>query len=150
MMNTGMIATKNVETCANSATILQAAELMRNEHVGDLVVVEHRQGKAYPIGIITDRDIVIEVMAMQLDPSAITVGDVMSRKLILASDTEDLEMALDRMRGAGVRRVPLVNTQGVLVGIVTVDDIIEKLASTLAQASHVSLLQSADERVLRR
>lgn len=149
-MNTGMVASKNVETCANNATILQAAELMRNEHVGDLVVVEYRSGKAYPIGIITDRDIVIEVMAMQLDPSAVTVGDVMSRKLIIANEAEDLELALERMRGAGVRRVPLVNTQGILVGIITIDDIIEKLAFTLAQASHVGLLQSADERVLRR
>lgn len=149
-MNTGMIATKNVETCANNATILQAAELMRSEHVGDLVVVEYRDGKPFPIGIITDRDLVIEVMAMQVDPTSVTVGDVMSRKLILASDTEDLEVALERMRGAGIRRVPLVNTQGVLVGIVTIDDIVEKLASTLASASHVGLLQSADERVLRR
>lgn len=74
----------------------------------------------------------------------------MSRKLILANDTEDLEVALDRMRGAGIRRVPLVNTQGILVGIVTIDDIVEKLASTLANASHIGLLQSADERVLRR
>jgi predicted transcriptional regulator len=150
MMNTGMLGTKNVETCGVRMSILQVAEQMRSEHVGDLVVIEYHQGEPIPVGIITDRDLVIEVMAMRVDPASVTVGDVMSRKLILARDNEDLEVSLERMRNAGIRRVPLVNTDGVLVGIVTLDDVVEKLASTLSDVSRIGKQQGLQERVIRR
>lgn len=149
-MYTGTVGTQQVETCGANATILQVAELMRSEHVGDLVVVEYRGGKPVPIGIITDRDLVIEVMAMKVDPVSVTAGDVMSRKLVIAYEGEQLEIAMERMRGSGVRRIPLVDSAGVLVGIVTLDDIVEKLASTLADIAHVAHIQNIDERLTKR
>lgn len=149
-MKTGLIASKCVETCLISTTILQVAELMRTEHVGDLVVVEYRQGNRYPVGIITDRDLAIAVMAMQLDPESVKVKDIMSRELVLVSDRDELEVTLEKMREASVRRVPLVNAQQVLVGIVTIDDIVEYLSDRLLQASQLGILQSANEREQRR
>jgi CBS domain-containing protein len=148
-MYTGTVGQKQVQTCAKNATILQAAELMRIEHVGDLVVVEYRNGEPIPVGIVTDRDLVVEVMAKKIDPATILVGDVMSRKLVIAYEAEQLEVAMERMRWSGVRRIPLVNSAGALVGIVTLDDIIEKLAATLANVSHVGQLQNIEERLAR-
>jgi CBS domain-containing protein len=148
-MYTGTVGSRKVETCGKNATILQVAELMRSEHVGDLVVVEYRGGEPIPVGIITDRDLVVTVMAMQVDPTSVIAEDVMSRKLVIAYEGEQLEVAMERMCGSGVRRIPLVDSGGVLVGIVTLDDIVEKLASTLANVSHVGRLQSMEERLTR-
>lgn len=148
-MYAGTVGTRQVQTCNKGASILQVAELMRSEHVGDLVVVEYRDGEPIPVGIITDRDLVVEVMALKQDPATITAADVMSRKLVIAYEGEPLEVAMDRMRWSGVRRIPLVNAAGVLVGIVTLDDILEKLASTLANVSRVGQLQNIEERLTR-
>ena len=146
----GAVGTPEVEICGANATVLQVAELMRSEHVGDLIVVEYRHGEPIPIGIITDRDLVIEMMAMDIEPSTLVVADIMSKKLVLALDTESLEVSLERMRGAGIRRVPLVDTRGVLVGIVTLDDVVEKLATTLSAVSCIGKKQAVEERGGRR
>lgn len=148
-MYAGTVGTRKVETCTANATILQVAELMRSEHVGDLVVVEYRSGEPVPVGIVTDRDLVVQVLAKKEDPNTLTASDVMSRKLVIAYEGEQLEIAMERMRGSGIRRVPLVDSAGVLVGIVTLDDIIERLASTLADISRVSHMQNIDERLKR-
>lgn len=148
-MYAGTVGHRQVQTCNKGASILQVAELMRSEHVGDLVVVEYRGGEPVPVGIITDRDLVIEVMALKQDPTTITAADVMSRKLVIAYEGEQLDVAMDRMRWSGVRRIPLVDSAGVLVGIVTLDDIVEKLASTLANVSRVGQLQNIEERLVR-
>jgi CBS domain-containing protein len=148
-MYAGTVGTRKVETCGKNATILQVAELMRSEHVGDLVVVEYRSGEPIPVGMITDRDLVVTVMAMQVDPKSVLAEDVMSRKLVIAYEGEQLEVAMERMRGSGVRRVPLVDSGGVLVGIVTLDDIVEKLAATLSDVSRVGKLQTVEERLTR-
>lgn len=104
-----------------------AARRMRDAHVGCLVVVEKGpRGLSYPIGILTDRDIVVGVLA-QTDTriDLLCVDDVMTRALVLAKDTEDLDEALRRMRRAGVRRAPVVDSDGVLTGLLSFDDILE-------------------------
>lgn len=148
-MLAGAVGTQNVETCGTHATVFQMAELMRNAHVGDLVVVEYHNGEPIPVGIVTDRDLVLQVMAKQGDPAIVTAADVMGKKLVLAYEGEQLEVAVERMRGSGVRRVPLVDSASVLVGIIALDDIVEKLASTLADVSRVGHLQNIDERLTR-
>lgn len=148
-MYAGTVCTRQVQTCSKNTSILQVAELMRSEHVGDLVVVEVSKGQQIPIGIITDRDLVVEVMAMKIDPASLTAAHVMSRKLVVAYEDEQLEVAMERMRWSGIRRIPLVDSAGVLVGIVTLDDIIAKLASTLANVAHVGQLQNIEERLAR-
>jgi CBS domain-containing protein len=141
-------ASHKVETCGANTSICQVADLMRSLHVGDLIVVEYRNDKPIPIGIITDRDLVVKVLALRLDPSSTTAGDVMSRKLVTVKVGEQLESMIEPMRGSGVRRVPMVDADGVLVGIVTLDDIVENFAFAIADISRVSHLQIIDEKMM--
>ena len=145
-MQIGTTGTRELVTCVASDTVLQAAELMRNGHVGDVIVVQYRDGKPVPIGIVTDRDLVLQVLAVKDDPASVTVDDVMSRKLVIAYEGEQLEVIMERMRGSCVRRMPLVDSAGMLVGIATLDDVIERLTATLVEVSRISQLQSREEK----
>lgn len=130
-MNVGELCNREVVIVDQDATVLEAAKLMRQYHVGDLVVIEKRQGASFPIGILTDRDIVIEIIAGEVDFDAVTVGDVMSYELITVSEEEAIAETIKLMRDKGVRRVPVVNKQGHLEGIVAVDDLIDLLAEQM-------------------
>jgi len=118
----------DVACCTPRATVLEAAHLMRRRHTGDLVVVEDDELRQAPLGIITDRDIVIEVLAKGLDPATTLVGSVIRTPVVIAREDEDSALALERMRTHGVRRIPVVGHGGKLVGIVTADDLIRRLA----------------------
>ncbi len=130
-MNVGELCNREVIIVGQDATVLEAAKLMRQYHVGDLVVIEKRQGASFPIGILTDRDIVIEIIAGEVDFDAVTVGDVMSYELITASEEDAIADTIKLMRDKGIRRVPVVNKQGELEGIIAVDDLIDLLAEQL-------------------
>ncbi len=119
----------DVECCSPRATVLDAAHIMRRKHTGDLVVVDDDERKPAPLGIITDRDIVVEVLARGLDPATTTVGSVIRTPVVVADATEDSSQVLERMRAHGVRRIPVVGAGGKLMGIVTVDDLLKRLAA---------------------
>jgi CBS domain-containing protein len=136
--NIGEVCSREVVFTTRNTTVAAAAKLMRHHHVGSLVVVEQLNGgKRLPIGIVTDRDIVMELTAMGLDPDAITVGDIMSEQLVTASEGEGLLGAMEIMRYKGVRRLPVVGGDGQLVGIVTIDDLLEVLAEQLTELAKV-------------
>lgn len=129
-MTVGDICTRNVVVAPKTESIVDAAKRMRSSHVGDLVIVENRNGQHVPIGILTDRDIVIGVVAG--DPVHINyllVGDAMSSDLVTARDQDTIESALEKMREHGVRRLPIVDETGALVGILTIDDVLQHLAA---------------------
>ncbi|SER15515.1 CBS domain-containing protein [Solimonas aquatica] len=111
--------------------IADAARRMREYHVGCVVVVEREGGTMRPVGIVTDRDLVVEVLAQQVQMEALTLADLMAQPLITAEENEDLLDALDRMREAGVRRAPVVDASGRLRGILAVDDVLELLVDAL-------------------
>ncbi|HVW71110.1 MAG TPA: CBS domain-containing protein [Steroidobacteraceae bacterium] len=119
----------DVACCSPRATVLEAAHLMRRRHTGDLVVVDDDEARPAPIGVLTDRDIVVEVLAKGLDPAVTTVGSVIRTPVVVAQGTEDSSVVLERMRAHGVRRIPVIGTGGKLVGIVTVDDLLKRLAA---------------------
>jgi CBS domain-containing protein len=98
------------------------------EHVGDLVVVEEAAGARRPVGIVTDRDLVMEVLAPGLDPETVTVGDLPTRDLAVAGVGDDLMETLARMGALGVRRMPVVDADGALAGILAADDVLEVVA----------------------
>jgi CBS domain-containing protein len=127
-MSVGEYCNREVVITERGTEIREAAKLMRQHHVGDLVVVEHRGDEAIPVGVVTDRDLVIEVLAQELDMEAVTVGDVMSMEIVTARETEELWDTLNRMRSQGIRRMPVVNERGGLEGIITADDIVEVIA----------------------
>ena len=114
----------DVACCTRETTIIAAARMMRQLHTGDLIVIDDSDERI-PAGIITDRDIVVEVLGQGRDPTKTTVADVMTTQLVIASDSEEVSQALERMRTHGVRRVPVVGEGGRVVGIVTLDDMLK-------------------------
>ena len=115
-------------------TVREAALLMREYHVGDLVVVEEN-GKRKPVGIVTDRDIAISIVALGLDPDVITVGDIMGPELVTMRENQGVFETIQQMRFKGVRRLPIVGEEGALVGIVAVDDLVALFADELSELS---------------
>lgn len=130
-MSIGELCNREVVVIAPDASIDEAVRLMREYHVGDLVVIEQFGAERVPLGVLTDRDIVVEVLAEAVDSAALAVKDVMSAPLVMAREDEELADLIARMRSHGVRRVPVVNLQGGLEGILTVDDILELLAEQM-------------------
>ncbi|MES2152754.1 MAG: CBS domain-containing protein [Pseudomonadota bacterium] len=145
-MQIGQICTAETICCALDESVQGAALLMRQHHVGDLVVVDQPDGAQVPVGIITDRDIVISVIALGLDPASLQVGDIMSADLLTTQDSDDVYETIERMRARGIRRVPVVNAAGSLKGIVSADDLLEFLAEEMGELSRISSHQQAQER----
>ena len=100
-----MFCMLDVVCCTPRTTVLEAAHLMRQRHVGDLVVVEDDEAEKDPLGVITDRDIVVDVLAKGLDPATTLVASVMRSPVVIAHEDEDSSMTLERMRTHGVRRI---------------------------------------------
>jgi len=145
-MTVGQVCNPNVATIRADQSVVDAATLMRQEHVGNLIIVESRRGASVPVGILTDRDIVVSVVAKRVAPDSVTVGDAMTRDLLTVRDDASLEFALHEMRRRGVRRVPVVRAaSGDLVGIVAADDIIQHLAVQLGRLADLIRLEQRAE-----
>ncbi|MDP1557488.1 MAG: CBS domain-containing protein [Nitrosomonas sp.] len=125
------ICQRNVVTLQGNDTALDAAKLMRQHHIGDVIVVEIRQGVPIPVGIITDRDLIVEIVATELDVTVITVGDIMAKELFTIKESMDIFDAIQYMRRKTVRRLPVVSEDGGLVGILTLDDVLALLSEEL-------------------
>jgi CBS domain-containing protein len=130
-MTVGEICNREVVYIGPEASVGEAARLMRSHHVGDLVVADGGGGQLRPIGILTDRDIVVEVVGEDVPCDRVTVADVMARDLLTAREDDDLLDTMRRMRERGVRRVPVVDPDNLLVGILTVDDLVDLLSEQL-------------------
>lgn len=123
------ICTPDVIHCPPGTSVLGAARLMREHHVGDLVVIDEADGDQMPLGMVTDRDIVVEVLAQERNPAALTVREIMHKPVVIANALEDASEAIERMKLHGVRRVPVVGANRTLVGIVCLDDLLRGLAA---------------------
>jgi CBS domain-containing protein len=134
-MRTGELCTKDPVFIEREASVHQAAAAMREQHVGDLVVVDSKENCKKPIGIITDRDIVLSVVAPRLDPMVFTVGDIMGQSLVTAQAEQDVFDTVHAMRLRGVRRVPVVDKDGELAGIFAMDDFVGLLAREMDEVS---------------
>ena len=130
-MPVGEICNRNVIILQRDDTILKAAKLMRQHHVGDIVVVEKRGAVRVPVGIVTDRDLVVEIMATELDQTVITVGDIMVQELATVKESTGVFETIQYMRSKAVRRLPIVDENGALVGILALDDLLELLSEEL-------------------
>jgi len=127
----GRICTKPVVTASAQMTVDQAARAMRSKNVGALVVVNAGR----PVGMLTDRDVAVEVVAKGLDPDTARVGDVMHKKPITIREDLGIFDAARVFAKTGVRRLPVVTKGGVLVGVITVDDLIMLLGNELGHVA---------------
>jgi CBS domain-containing protein len=131
-MKIGEYCKRAVVTIASKADAAEAAKLMRAEHVGFLIV--YREGddeQQKPVGVLTDRDLVLGVLARDVDPHSVTVEDVMTRQPLMANDSDELSDMLQAMRLAGIRRVPVVDVRGALIGIMAIDDAIDLITGLM-------------------
>lgn len=140
----------DVAFCTPDVTVVEAARLMRQHHTGDLVVLDDADEEREPVGIITDRDIVLEVLAKGRDPGRTTVREIMSTQLVVASDSEDYAEALQRMATHGVRRVPVVDDKRCVLGIVTLDDMLRVHAAQANRLLDIVGKEQAREQRTRR
>jgi len=143
------LATREVETVGVEATLSECAQKMRRTHVGCLIVVAPVGAALQPLGIVTDRDIVVEAVAPGLDPSTLTAGDVMSQPLAAGRLDDDLLDALACMRERGVRRLPVLDDDGMLYGLVSVHDVLAALAQQTEAVVGVLAAQRGKETALR-
>jgi CBS domain-containing protein len=127
------LCSRDVVTAEPPATLREASLLMRQGHVGALVVIERQGSGERPVGIVTDRDIVVAVIAVPgARPEGIRVGDIMSSPVFLVRESDGVFEALRTMSAHGVRRLPVVAEDGTLAGIVTADDVLRVMAAELA------------------
>ena len=127
-MSISEICNHNVISVDREATVVEAAALMRKHHVGDVVVTEDNDGRRTPVGVVTDRDLVVEVMASGLDSALVKVGDLLLRPLVSIEGDASHAQVVRLMAVEGVRRMPVVSKSGDLIGMVTLDDMLWSIA----------------------
>lgn len=150
-MNAGEICKRDVAFAYRDTRLVDAARLMRERHVGSLVVVADRGAERVPVGMLTDRDIVVAVVAKEIDPRALTVGDVISAGgAHVVREQDDVHDALSLMRERGVRRLPVVTGSGALAGIVAIDDLLELAADEVQDFARTLKQERARETRVRR
>lgn len=135
---------ENLVTVEPNATLLDAARLMAERHIGDLVVVSKNNGSITPVGMLTDRDITLAATDDQ-PLSKKRVDAFMSRHVHVLNGKDGVANATALMREKGVRRVPVVGEEGQIIGILTADDLYQLLSKELSDLSAICDLQIARE-----
>lgn len=134
-MKVDRVFTRSIVGVPESCDLRDAAAMMHKYHVGALLVTGSPPGDTTVVGFVTDRDIVVQAVAMDISPREITVGDVMTPVVATIPDTADLFEALETMRGGGMRRLVVVDAENRIAGFVSLDDIVDGLAAELASVA---------------
>ena len=148
-MNMQQFCNRSVVSVDQGASLSDAARLMRSHHVGALVVTAEDEEGPRVMGLITDRDLTIEILARDLGSSSVRVGQVAQKNLVAVEGDADFDEALSTMKQHGVRRLLIIEPDGQLLGIISSDDLIDVLASqlgSLADAIKVGLAGEAEHR----
>ena len=148
-MQAAELCNRQVVTASRDMSIPDAARLMRDRHVGSLIVTDTIDGKAMPVGILTDRDIVVEIISRDISLDEVTVGDIMTYALLKVAEDENIFDVAQRMRARGVRRVPVISRTGELIGIIAADDILELLSEELSLLSRITMREAEQEKAKR-
>lgn len=136
MLKCSVVMTGNPKCCLPSDTVSTAAKMMRDENVGSIPVVEDQQSKNL-IGIITDRDLALQVVANVCDSSSTKVADVMTRQVVTCRADDDLQVAMDAMSSHQLRRIPVVDSSNRIVGIISQADVATRIDEPDATAKVV-------------
>jgi CBS domain-containing protein len=146
-MTVGEVCVREVAIVRKRDSVIEAAKRMREYHVGNVVVVEDRGPDLIPVGILTDRDIVVSIVARDPDRlGSLVFGDVMTFELLTAREDESLHGVLKRMCTRGIRRIPVVNQSGGLAGIVAVDEVLEYVSEKMSDLVRLMTKQRQLER----
>lgn len=147
-MRVGEVCNRDVVIVDGDAPLREAAGIMREQHVGSVVVVSTVGNVTKPIGVVTDRDLVVAAFAEDVDLDTVSVKDVMSADLIVATAEDDLWHTVQRMSDKGVRRLPVTDSAGALQGILALDDLIELVAESMNNLA--GLIRHGQQREKRR
>lgn len=145
-MNIGRICSRVTIIAEVGDSLLETARLMRKHHVGSLIIVSSKQDGSRPVGIITDRDIVVQAISEEINLDSVIAGDIMSSDLLIAREDDDLFDTFESMCLKGVRRVPVVNEEGLLIGILSVDDLLEVIVDEMKNLVHLFKHEQQKER----
>ena len=129
-MTAGRICTREVDLVDHNESVQVAAERMNSRNVGTLIVLDE---ESHPIGMLTDRDLALRVVGKGRDAIETTVCDIMTRFPYNISEDTSIEAALTKMRSGGFRRLPVVDQEGKLIGVLTLDDILELLCEEFTE-----------------
>jgi CBS domain-containing protein len=133
------LLSRPVSTLSTNATCAEAARRMRRQNIGSVII----EADGAPIGIVTDRDLALRVVAEELDPGTVTVGSIMSPFPAFLTVERDLRAALDVMREMRVRRLPAVNAKGRVIGVLSLDDVLIELAAQFDRVKDLLQLERA-------
>lgn len=148
-MPIGDLCQAQVATIDRSATVHQAARVMREQHVGDVIVCDRQDGQLVPVGILTDRDIVVGLIALDIPTQNVRVEDVMTPTLVTVQSDRGIFETIQLMEKYGVRRLPVVDSSGSLCGIVSSGDLLGLLSNEIVSISRLSERQKNREREIR-
>jgi len=148
-MQAAELCNREVITATRDMSIPDAARLMRDRHVGSLVVTDTSEDRVMPVGILTDRDIVIEMVAKDIALNEVTVGDIMTCAVLKVTEDDNIFDVAQRMRARGVRRVPVISRLGELIGIIAADDILELLSEELSLLVRITTREAEQEKTKR-
>ena len=132
-MSIGEFCNREVIIARRDESVLEAAQLMRRYHVGAVVIVDEIKDKRYPVGVVTDRDLVMEVLANKLDPETVLIGEILAESVVTVRASDGVFETVQHMRSRGVRRAPVVDDNRELIGIIAVDDLIALLAEEMTE-----------------
>jgi signal-transduction protein with cAMP-binding, CBS, and nucleotidyltransferase domain len=136
-MHVGQICSRSLVTCTGETLAAELAQKMRDQHVADVLVIEDHGGRLTPVGLVTDRDLVVDVIARRRDPNQVRAADIMHADLETVLDSELVYDAIWHMRKRQILRLPVVDAHGALVGMLTADDVAEFLASELTEVARL-------------
>lgn len=142
-MSVGDICNHNPVIIGKSDSIYRAAELMRDNEVSNIIVVESRQGKNIPVGIIMERDIVVNLVATRQDLDTVTIADVVRPDFLVANENDHILQTVKRMRHNNMCCLAVVNDDDALIGTLSIDDILDKLSELLHDIGHIQTRQHA-------
>ena len=142
MTSCSELMTKNPASCLPSDSALEAAKLMKQQDIGPIPVVESRDSNRL-VGIVTDRDLTLRVLAERRDPESTKVGEIMTQNPVVCNQSENVQTALNSMSSRQVRRIPVINDENSLVGIISQADIATRMAAPRKIAAVVQSVSTA-------
>ncbi len=143
-METSKLINKKVVTVKKDSTVQEAAKLMRKHHIGDVVVMDPRSNA--PIGILTDRDIVLATIALNIPYEGLSVEDIMTEKLVTVSQDAGIHEVIRLMKLHGVKRIPVVGAKKNLIGIISRDNVMKFLGDEFSSIGDTYQRQRSKEK----